>query len=123
MADPKLVDMKYTKAEIKAESKEMRMGEPPAYPWGLCLHLEKDELDKLGISTLPQVGSEVHFAAVAKVTSVNQSAREGQDENTSVALQITMLAIVKTESADEETGESESPKSEAKESRSLLRSY
>jgi hypothetical protein len=123
MADPKLVDMQYTKAEMKAEAKEMCMGEPSAYPWGLCLHLEKEELDKLGIKALPQIGSEIHFGAIAKVTSVNQSAREGQDENTSVALQITMLAIVKIESAAEEKGERESPKSEAKESPSLLRSY
>lgn len=33
MADPKFVDMKYTKAEAKAEANEMAMGKPPDYPW------------------------------------------------------------------------------------------
>jgi hypothetical protein len=123
MADAKLVDMKYTKAEAKAMAKEMAGYSTPAYPWGLCIRLEKEDLDKLGITQLPQVGSEMHFGAVAEVTGVNQSARQGQDEETCVALQITMMTIVKLESAAEEKGEKESPASEAKETPSLLRSY
>jgi len=125
MADPKFVDMKYTKAELKEETREMKVGyDPEPYPWGLGIRLESEELSKLGVTTLPQVGSEIHFAAVAKVTGVNQSAQQGQDERTCVALQITMLAIVKVESAAEEAGEVETPANEAKEQRgkgSLLR--
>ena len=123
MADPKFVDLKYTKAEAKAEQRGMTMGKPPQYPWGLCIRLEKDELDKLGIKELPQVGTEVHFAAIAKVTSVNQSSSEDQDEETSVALQITMLSVLKLESAAEEKGEKETPASEAKETNTLLGKY
>lgn len=125
MADAKFVDMKYTKAELKAEKAEMKVGcyQPEPYPWGLAIRLEAESLGKLGITTLPNVGDEVHFAAVAKVTGVNQSARVGQEDETCVALQITMLAIVKVEPAAEEKGERESPKSEAKETPSLMRSY
>jgi hypothetical protein len=123
MADPKFVDMKFTKAEAKAEAKEMTSAKPPDYPWGLAIRLEKEELDKLGIKTLPQIGSEVHFAAVAMVTGINHSARQGQDEETCLALQITMLSVVKVESAEEEKGERETPAAEAKETPSLLRSY
>lgn len=95
MADT-LVDMAYTKAELKAEKKEMAVGydgQPNPYPWGLCIRLEKKEMDKLGMKDLPQVGTEVHFTAVAKVTSVSHSARDGYDEESTVALQITYMQL------------------------------
>ena len=97
MAD-KLTSMKYSKAEAKEEAKEMSVGydgQPNEYPWGLCIRLEADELGKLGITDLPKVGTEVSFTAVAKVTSVSQSASEARDEETTVALQITAMQITK----------------------------
>jgi hypothetical protein len=121
MADmPNLVDMKYSKAEMKEEAAEAKVGpdgQPDAYPWGLCITLEKAQLDKLGVTELPQVGAGVHFMAVAKVTSVNQSASMGQDEETRVGLQITMLQILLMESAEEEAGEKETPALEARETK------
>lgn len=117
---PKLVDMAYTKAELKEERKEMTMASASPYPWGLCIRLEKDELDKLGIKTLPGVGDEMHLLCIAKVTGVNQSAREGQDEESSVALQITMMQVLLSESAASEKGEKESPATEAKETKGTL---
>ena len=113
-----LVDMKYSKAEMKEEAKEVGpSGQPAQYPWGLCISLEKDELDKLGIKDLPDVGGEVHFMAVAKVTSVNQSASVTQGEDTRVGLQIIMMQVLLVESAAEEKGEKESPKTEAAETK------
>lgn len=93
MADPALVDLKYTKAELKEEKAEYVSGDQSPYPWGMCISLEKAELDKLGIKELPLVGSEWHFIAVATVTSVNQSASVTQDEETRVGLQITMMQV------------------------------
>jgi hypothetical protein len=116
MADAtKLVDMAYTKAELKEEKAEAMSGYPSPYPWGLCLSLEKDELSKLGIKTLPNVGDEWHLLAVAKVTGVNQSARENEDEETRVGLQITMMQVILQESAAEEKREKETPAAEARE--------
>ena len=123
---PALVDMAYSKADLKSKNKEMAVGpsgQPDPYPWGLSLTLDKCCLDKLGIKQLPQVGSELHLLAVAKVTSVNQSAREGQDEESRVGLQITMMQVFMEESADEEKGEKETPKAEARETPSILSSY
>lgn len=92
----KLVDMTYTKAELKEERKEMAVGtdgQPNPYPWGLCIRLEKEELSKLGITKLPEIGAEVYFMAVGKVTSVSQSASETRDEETCVGLQITGMKV------------------------------
>jgi len=119
---PKLVDMAYSKAELKEEKREMcgADGQPNPYPWGLCLRLEKKELDKLGIAELPGVGDEMHLLCVAKVTSVNQSAREGQGEESSVGLQVTFMQVLLKESAADEKGEKESGASEGAETKSLL---
>lgn len=121
MADkPNLIDLAYTKAEAKEEAREMVSGEPDAYPWGLCLTLEKRELDKLGIKELPQVGSEFHMLVIAKVTSVNQSARM-QEEETRVGLQITMAQVLMVESAQEEAKEKETPAYESAETGKAMR--
>lgn len=123
MADT-LTDMAYTKAELKEEKKEYISGDQAPYPWGLCLSLQKAELDKLGIKDLPQVGSEWHFLAVATVTGVNQSASVTQDEETRVGLQITMMQVLKVESADEEKSEgADTPAKEAGETRSMASKY
>lgn len=62
------------------------------YPYGLCIHLDRDELDKLGIKSLPAVGATMTMAGMVKVTRVSQSAT-GDDEYTSVDLQITDLGV------------------------------
>jgi hypothetical protein len=122
-----LVDLAYTKAELKEEKAEMATGpggQPNPYPWGVCLSLEKAELDKLGITELPGIGDEFHMTIIAKVTSVNSSAREGSDEESRVGLQITMAEVTAHESAAEEKAEGkETPASEAKESKSVMQKY
>lgn len=89
-----LVEMAYTKDEIKEERREMTGNAPPPYPWGLCIRLEKSELEKLGITkdNLPDVGTTVTFTATADVTGVNLSSRM-QDDEMSVALQITAMQL------------------------------
>lgn len=97
MADAvKLVSMKRT-----AEDKRQDMGEPaciesiaPDYPWGLVIHMDQDELAKLGMKQLPGVGTEFGLHAKVKVTRASMSAVEGQDEENYVDLQITDMAVV-----------------------------
>ena len=95
MAEKKLASMKRTPEDMRKD-----MGEPaeitsiaPDYPYGLCIHLDKDELDKLGMKDLPKVGTEMPISAIVKVTRVSQSAVEGADEQTSIDLQITDMGI------------------------------
>lgn len=122
----KLIDMAYSKAELKAQNKEMSVGpggQLDPYPWGLNIRLDKDSLDKLGMKKLPEVGAELHFIAVAKVTNVQSSAREGMNDDCSVGLQITMMQVVLAESADSEKGEKETAASESKETSSVMKYY
>lgn len=66
-------------------------GEGPKYPYGLCLDLNDDVLEKLGITSLPPVGTVMHITAMAKVTRVSEHENEKESERC-VGLQITDMA-------------------------------
>lgn len=99
MADKKLISMKRTEADRRKDAGEGPGIEAlaPDYPYGLCIRLDGDELDKLGMKTLPQVGTEIPITVKVKVTRVSQSAadtgNEEYDEMRCVELQITDMAI------------------------------
>jgi hypothetical protein len=93
MAKMKLVSMERTEAEKKAYAEPTKAAQQgPDYPWGLCLHLGKDELKKLGLKDLPQVGDEFHIYAVATVRSVSQSSSDTGSDSRSVELQVTEMS-------------------------------
>lgn len=116
----KLVDMKYTRAEAKAEAEKYSSPSPdnePQYPWGLQIRLEDEELSKLGITSLPDVGGEFHLTVVAQVQSATESKMASGRTDRCVCLQITMLSVDLEESAADEKGEKSTPAAEAKEVR------
>lgn len=64
----------------------------PAYPYGLCIYLDDKALAKLGITTLPDVGTKMTLHAVVEVTSNSQ--RQTQDGKTvNMDLQITDMEL------------------------------
>ena len=62
------------------------------YGYGLCLRLENHELDALKLA-MPQPGKEFTIHATGKVTSVCESASEGNKGDRTVTIQITALAL------------------------------
>lgn len=69
------------------------IGNGPKYPWGLCIDLDDEVLAKLGITTLPPVGTVFVIEAQAKVTSMNQSEQLDGDKEGRISLQITDMAV------------------------------
>lgn len=65
----------------------------PKYPYGLCICLCDDEIDKLGIDGMPDAGDMVLLNALAKVTSVNMSERDDGTSNRRIELQITHMGV------------------------------
>lgn len=104
-----LIDMAKTPEEVKKEVAEYPTAAPaangsgsapkvPVYPYGLCLSLEDESLEKLGLDDgLPPVGATILICAEARVTSASASEREGTDgKKTScnrVELQITRMGV------------------------------
>lgn len=69
--------------------------EEPAYPWGLKIRLEDEELDKLGMQ-LPTVGATMTITCQVQVVSVRQEQElEKGDDNMErcVELQITDMDL------------------------------
>jgi hypothetical protein len=71
---------------------EMEYDEP-RYPYGLCISLGKDELEKLGITSLPKVGTEMMIMAKAYVKMTRAYETQGAGEDIGIELQITDMEI------------------------------
>ena len=71
----------------------------PRYPYGLCISLGKEELEKLGITALPKVGGEMMITAKAYVKATSAYETQGEADRMSVELQITDMSIGQTEGA------------------------
>lgn len=110
---PKLIDMKLSASARRAYIEPAVSSEnAPQYPYGLCLRLEKDQLDKLGIKKLPAPGEEFHIRAVGKVDNVYMSQSSANRDDRSMSIQIVYLGLTdepepydKAESAEEESAE------------------
>jgi hypothetical protein len=65
----------------------------PRYPYGLCISLGKEELEKLGITALPKVGTEMNIMAKAYVKMTRAYETQGEGEDMGIELQITDMEI------------------------------
>lgn len=93
---PPMVDM----ALSTKEQAEITQPDPPKYPYGLCISLCQDELDKLNIDQADvEIGSTLHLFCLAKVTSKSCSDNEISGPTCRVELQIVSIAA---EDEDEE---------------------
>ena len=81
----------------KAAEREEMPGEieadEPRYPYGLCISLGKDELEKLGITALPKVGTEMMIMAKCYVKMTRAYETQGEGEDMGIELQITDMEI------------------------------
>ena len=88
-----LVSLKRTKSEKKVESSpSLAIGERDDYDYGLKINLHKESLEKLGLDSLPKVGTKMRLEAEVEVVSVSSSAGKGS-ESRSMDLQITHMKL------------------------------
>jgi hypothetical protein len=91
-----------SKPEMEEMPGEME-GDAPEYPYGLCLHLGTDELEKLNITTLPEVGSTMMLHANVYVKSTSSYGTQGGGKDIKVDLQITDMEILPAEGKSDNT--------------------
>ncbi len=93
MADEKLVDMKRTAPELKEASAPIE-SKPSPYPWGLSVRLEEESLAKLGMTTLPKVGSYFYLTARCCVTEISEHDSVDSDgKRQGMSLQLEEMAL------------------------------
>lgn len=90
----KLISMQMTKKEREKqyEPAVASSDNAPVYPWGLALNLDSATLDKLGIESLPEVGSKLTLVAEVSVTGANENKTTGGTSR-SINLQITKMCL------------------------------
>lgn len=88
-----LISMENTAKEAAAEVAAPAPSDGPKYPWGLCITLNDDTLEKLGVKTLPAAGTTVTIIAKAQVTSTSERQTEGDGTKQSMDLQITDMQV------------------------------
>lgn len=90
----KTVSLKLSPKEKKDEVAEFAPSKGPEYPYGTCLHLDGDEMKKLGIDvTQAKAGTAFNITGQAKLVGFSMRQREGGKEYSSVELQITDLGV------------------------------
>jgi hypothetical protein len=94
----KQVNMAYTKAELKERNSPKTRSleyEGSKYPYGLCITLESQALDKLGLDTLPKPGTKMQLAATVVVTSASLNQRQDGEDSKRLELQIEKMGLAK----------------------------
>jgi hypothetical protein len=114
-----MVDMGQTPEEIKKDVSPMPAMEAPSaptYPYGLCISLTENELEKLGLEgDMPEIGELVHLMGMAKVTSVSEHERELPDGTKKRCCRVELqIVALKAEDEDEEDPEERRERSEAR---------
>ena len=98
-----MAKMELTKSEAKKDTIESQENNEPKYPWGLCIQLENESLEKLGLMKYGfEIGDEIKIVGIAKVTSVSEHESMNQEAKKCVSFQITDLEC-KLESGIEKT--------------------
>jgi len=87
-----LINMQQSAEEVK-EQVQPSVADAPRYPWGLCITLNDDSLEKLGVKGLPAVGTAVTIVAKAEVSRTSDYQTQGNESEMSMDLQITDLQI------------------------------
>lgn len=84
-------------ARSKKERKEMTKPssiEGDKYPYGLRVDLGHEEMQKLGMDSMPKVGDKVHLESHAHVVSASEHHNEGDDEpHRRVSLELRHMAV------------------------------
>lgn len=69
------------------------------YPEGLKICLCKDDLEKIGINSMPRMGTEITFTAKAMVVGISSTETQGNGSEMEVEFQITDMGLDKQSEA------------------------
>lgn len=73
------------------------------YSYGLRIHLDDDALAKLGLTTMPAVGSKLTITCAVEVCSMSSYQDQGGEAESSLDLQITDMEVGEGKDAQTDT--------------------
>lgn len=89
-----LKSMKITKEEAKSMMEPCSPDkDAPRYPWGLNIRLDDEAMSKLGLESLPKVGSKMVLMALVNVESISERDSQDGGKRQDMSIQITDMAL------------------------------
>lgn len=88
-----MVNMKMSREESGELGTDQAKVNRPEYPYGLTIDLDDGSMEKLGITELPTVGSEMTIMAKVVVKSVSSNQYDGSEAESRMSLQITDMEV------------------------------
>lgn len=89
-----LVSMELTAEQAKESTGAIAGdGSAPKFPYGLCISLNSDSLESLGVKSLPAVGTKLLVTAVVEVSSTRETQQQDGTSEKSADLQITEMEL------------------------------
>ena len=83
-----MADLKMAKKAKKDSAPSVAAPDTPDYPYGTRLSLNADSLDKLGLKSMPKVGSKFMVHGMGVVTAVSShESKNGGDRSVEIQLQ------------------------------------
>lgn len=70
------------------------VADAPQYPYGLRIELNNESLDKLDVGDMPTIGDRFTVTCTVEVCGCSSHTERDGDENRSLSLQITKMAMV-----------------------------
>ena len=103
----KYVDMSMSPEEAESQYPSPVKADSPKYPYGICICLGKEELEKLGLDHKDvEVGDFIHVHSLAKVTSKSNCETES-GENPRLELTLAFMEVEDENDEDEESEQDE----------------
>lgn len=90
---PEFVNLAKTPEQIEeSHSSPVSDYAVPIYPYGTCICLETEQLDRLQLAEDPEVGDLIHFQAIGRVTSAGSNETD-KGVKRRVEIQVTDIAL------------------------------
>lgn len=90
-----MTSMKMTAKEAKEyASPSTAVADAPQFPYGLRVELNNDSLDKLAMKDMPKIGDRFTMTCTVEACGCASYTERDGDENRSLSLQITDMALV-----------------------------
>lgn len=72
---------------------ELSSGEYQEYPYGLCIRLEDEQIEKLGFHGMPRIGDKFYLKGFVEVKELGEHSSEHEGKERNMSLQITHMGL------------------------------
>lgn len=88
-----MISLKVSNSEKQDAAQTSVIDDKPSYPYGCRIYLGPEELKKLGLTGVPEIGKKMTLTAIVEIVSANVEKEIGDSKEYGVSLQMTDAEI------------------------------